>query len=167
MHSSMVNPSRPAELGLPFASPHDGQGTAHDHALHISALGHGALITTPSDLALFTIEIMRSWQGRSERILSRAATRDMLAPKCPIDMFGINGQGLSFFLVSGENTRYFVAMGSNWPGTFCALAANPQSGHGAVIMANAEIGGLLCMEIFAALALEYDWPSLTPAAQAG
>jgi CubicO group peptidase (beta-lactamase class C family) len=162
MRSSMVMPSRPAELGIPFASPHDGEGSARDHALHETALAQGALITTPSDLALFTIEIIRSWQGRSGRLLSQAMTRDMLDPKCPIDIFGINGQGLSFFLVSGENTRYVVAMGSNWPGTFCAVIAHPESGHGAVIMTNAESGGLLAMEVLASLALEYNWPALTP-----
>jgi CubicO group peptidase (beta-lactamase class C family) len=162
MHTSMLMPSRPAELGIPFASPHDAEGNARDHALHVTALAQGALITTPSDLALFTIEIMRSWQGHSSQILSQAMTRNMLDPKCPIDIFGINGQGLSFFLVSGENTRYFTALGSNWPGTFCAVVAHPESGHGAVIMTNAEIGGFLAMELLAALALEYDWPVLIP-----
>ncbi|MFC1583362.1 serine hydrolase domain-containing protein [Candidatus Neomarinimicrobiota bacterium] len=167
MRSSMVMPSRPAELGLPFASPHDGEGTAHDHSLHETALAHGALITTPSDLARFTIEIMHSWQGRSRRILSQGMAQDMLDPKCPVDVFGINGQGLGFFLISDEHTRYFVAMGSNWPGTFCAVVANPESGHGAVIMSNAQLGAYLAMELLAALALEYDWPTVTSAAAPG
>jgi CubicO group peptidase (beta-lactamase class C family) len=69
-------------------------------------LAAAGLWTTPTDLAKFGIEIALSKNGKSNRVLSEAMTRQMLTPQ-------IGDVGLGPFLGTGGNPNEFDHAGSN------------------------------------------------------
>jgi len=140
------------------AWPHDAEGILREPGMCPTALAHGGLMTTPSDLALFTIELMRAYNGLSERLLSKEMARRMFTKVLDLDpaMFGIPlGEGLGVFLNGEEDNLVFAHPGSNSPGMNCWLFGYPRTGRGAVIMTNGAGGELLAMEIISAVSREY------------
>ncbi|MBI3449944.1 MAG: serine hydrolase [Acidobacteria bacterium] len=109
------------------------------------------LWTTPSDLALFEIEIETSALGRSHKVLSTDMTRQMLTRQAGhwglgLDL-GIEGEASSFNH-SGWNDGYRSF-----------LIAFSQTGQGAVVMTNGDSdGGRFVLEIIRSIADEYEWP---------
>jgi len=65
-----------------------------------SAFAHGGLTTTPADLAVFAHEIIRAYQGQSDRVLSQASARRLLHRELDLDprMFGIPSDFICFSL---------------------------------------------------------------------
>lgn len=61
----------------------DGQPLAGDR-LHFPLLAAGGLWTTPSDLAIFAIEIMNAYRGTSDRLLNQTTAGQMLSPQIAI-----------------------------------------------------------------------------------
>ncbi len=122
--------------------------------MHLTALAHGGLTTTPTDLARFTNEIMLSYQGESELILSQETVRRLFHKELDLDprMFGLPiAEGLGV-LVLGEGEDLAVAHpGSNLPGLNCWLIGWPEQGTGAVVMTNGAKGEVLAMEIIPAI----------------
>jgi hypothetical protein len=119
-------------------------------------------VTTPSDLALFTCELMRAYQGLSSRLLSQQMACQMLHKALDLDpqMFGLPlGEGLGVMLYSTGRNLVFAHPGSNLPGTNCWLIGNPNVGKGAVVMTNGAMGEVLAMEIISAIIREYGWPN--------
>jgi len=116
----------------------------------------GGLWTTPSDLARFAIEIMRSRAGQSNKVLSQEMVNQMLAPQ--IDMEGPSRMGLGFPLQGEGQGLLFWHTGGNDPGFLSLLIAFPESGQGAVIMTNGTRGQELASEIVSSIAEEYGWP---------
>ncbi|MDH4270491.1 MAG: beta-lactamase family protein [Candidatus Aminicenantes bacterium] len=149
------------DLQAKEAIPHDAEGKAGEPAMHPTALAQGGLMTTPSDLARFTIELMQAYQGRSAKILSQEMAKQMFQPAVAMDP-QILGPGLSDGLgvfIRGSGPGFaFLHPGDNYPGSSCWLVGVPDTGQGAVIMTNGAKGNLLAMEIMAALAKEYGWP---------
>jgi CubicO group peptidase (beta-lactamase class C family) len=159
-NSTVVHPLN-ADFRSNVALPHDGEGNSYDRPQHPTALGHGALVTTPADLALFTIELIRAYKGKSNRIISQKTAKKMFSAQLELDpnqFFGFSGQGLGVFLMGAGDNFYFTYPGHNAPGATCMLIASPNTGKGAVIMTNGVNGLQLSMEILAALGDEYDWP---------
>ncbi len=145
------------------ARPHDTKGEPKDWFIQENAVGHGGLWTTPSDLARFTIEIMKSFKSSSDKILSQKSQEEMFKKEMefpPKQFFGITGQGLGVFIIDDEENMYFTHPGTNNPGAVCALIGNPESGDGAVIMSNGIGAELLHLEILAGIAAEYNWPKI-------
>ena len=103
------------------------------------------LWSTPSDLARFTIEIGKSMEGRSNRILLRASVDRMLREEQ-------KPYGLGFAL---DGTRF--AHGGVDEG-FQSELMSTRDGHGAVVMTNSDHGGQLAQEIIEAIAAVYQWP---------
>jgi len=159
--STFAYPLEPA-LQAREAMPHDETGAAGEHRMHHTALAHGGLMTTPSDLALFAVELMRAYQGKSERILSQDMARQMLHGELDLDpgVFGgiALGEGLGVFLRGKGQGFSFLHPGSNLPGTTCWLEACPASGQGVVIMANGAQSELLSFEILSPVISGYQWP---------
>ncbi|HVG33001.1 MAG TPA: serine hydrolase [Pyrinomonadaceae bacterium] len=112
------------------------------------------LWTTPTDLARFIIEILESRQGRSQKVLSRAVTNQMLTPQ-------IEGNGLGLLVAGQGRTARFSFNGSN-VGFKCYMVAYMESGQGAVVMTNSENGAALVLEILRSIAKEYGWPDFQP-----
>jgi hypothetical protein len=127
--------------------------------MHLTALAHAGLTTTPTDLAKFTNEIMLAYQGKSEKMLTQEMTRRMLHKEFDLDprMFGIQfSEGLGVLLMGEGKDQLFTHPGSNLPGLNCWLIAWPERGTGAIVMTNGAEGEVLAMEIIAAIIIEYN-----------
>jgi len=127
--------------------------------MHRSAFAHGGLTTTPTDLAVFAHEIMRAYQGQSDRILSRESARRLLHRELELDprMFGIPlGEGLGVLLTGEGVDLVFTHPGSNLPGLNCWLIGWPERGTAVVVMTNGAQGEVLAMEVVAAFHRVYN-----------
>ncbi|MFW9826342.1 MAG: serine hydrolase domain-containing protein [Candidatus Thorarchaeota archaeon] len=133
-----------------MASPHDLNGEAKETGLHHTALAQGGLLSTPTDLAKFMLELMKAYQGKSNRILSSALVKNMLTPIVtlnPVQFFGLTGQGFGIFLIEKEKTLNFINTGQNLPGMNSVIKGNPLNGHGVAIMSNGRRGDILNLEV--------------------
>jgi CubicO group peptidase (beta-lactamase class C family) len=158
--STMVYPLD-AKARAHEAMPHDEKGQVGEPSLPPSALAQGGLLTTPTDLARLTIELMNAYQGRSSLLLSQKTVRQMFHKEADIDprIFGFPvGQGLGVMLRGKGKDFSFAHPGANYPGTTCWLVGYPELGKGAIIMANGVNGDMLSLEILPAISNEYGWP---------
>ncbi|MGB8952560.1 MAG: serine hydrolase domain-containing protein [Candidatus Aminicenantales bacterium] len=149
------------ELQAKEAMPHDAERRIGEPALPPTALAHGGLMTTPSDLAIFTVELMRAYKGLSNRLLSKEMTHQMFRKELDLDpsMFGVPlSEGLGMILFGEGEDLVFAHPGSNFPGMNCWLVGYPETGRGAVIMTNGAKGEILAMEIISAINREYSQP---------
>jgi CubicO group peptidase (beta-lactamase class C family) len=141
------------------AWPHDSQGILWKPSMCPTALAHGGLMTTPSDLALFGVELMRAYNGRSDRLMSQDMARRMFTKVLDLDpatMGGLPvGQGLGVFLYGEGDNLVFLHPGGNSPGMNCWLFGYPKTGNGAAIMTNGADGEILALEIISALNREW------------
>jgi CubicO group peptidase (beta-lactamase class C family) len=129
------------------------------------------LWTTSSDLARFAIEIARSKQGESNRVLSETIVREMLKVQMPrVEEIALGNEqhrdrmGLGFFL--GDDTRpdLFGHIGDD-EGFQAMLFMFGDSGQGVAIMANSENGILLGDYLIENIAREYGWHGYVPPAR--
>jgi CubicO group peptidase (beta-lactamase class C family) len=112
------------------------------------------LWTTASDLARFGIEIMKSAEGRSSRVLSREIVDQMLTKQS-------GDYGLGFGL-EGPYAAPRFSHGGVDEGFEAMLVCLRASGKGAVVMTNAQGGMALAREILLGIAAEYGWPDYQP-----
>jgi hypothetical protein len=143
--------------------PHDANGTPYERDMNATIKAHGDLLTTPRDLAKFTIELMKAYEGIPNSLFSRETAHEMLAVAWSIDpseFYGLTGLSYGFgSMLLGENEAFcFMHFGSNNPGTSCVLIGNPATGMGAAIMTNGAQGLLLVTQMVASISLAYDWP---------
>jgi CubicO group peptidase (beta-lactamase class C family) len=158
-HSTFVYPLAP-EQQANEAVPHDAEGKAHEPQIGPPAVAHGDLLTTPADLALFTNELMRAYQGSkaAKGLLSKDMVRQMFRKERDLDpkMFGMPMQiGLGAILFGTGDHFVFAHPGSNLPGMNCWLLGYPETGRGIVIMTNGVKGEILALEIISAFNREY------------
>jgi CubicO group peptidase (beta-lactamase class C family) len=113
-------------------------------------IGATPLWTTPTDMARFGIELMRSYQGISNRLLSSAMAREMLTPQP-------GGFGLGFILVDDGGDRFHAMHAGANEGYRTLLVLYPERGEGAVIMTNGDRGDQLALELMRSLAREMGW----------
>jgi CubicO group peptidase (beta-lactamase class C family) len=141
------------------AMPHDAEGISREPGMHQTALAHGGLMTTPTDLAAFTLEMIRSYQGKSEKILSQRTTKQLFTIECEIDQKKTPlpfSEGLGVFLMGEGKDLAFTHPGENGPGFTSWLIGWPERGTGVVIMTNGIQGHSLSMEIISAIHREYN-----------
>ena len=141
------------------AMPHDEEGNSRKPAMHLTALAHGGLTTTPTDLAKFIIELMLSYQGKSDKILSQEMAMHLFTKQCEIDkeQFPLPfDEGLGVFLMGEGKDLLFTHPGNNYPGLNCWPIGWPERGTGAVIMGNSGMYGRLNLEIITAINKEYN-----------
>lgn len=118
-------------------------------------LGAGAgLWTTPSDLARFAIEIQKSFLGESNKVLSGKMVQEMLTRRIGPSGLGLMVKG------EGESLLFFHSGGNVGYRTF--LCAYAETGKGAAIMTNSDVGMMLYQEILRAIARVYGWPDFAP-----
>ena len=143
-----------AERDRNAARAHNGRGGAMNAKWHVyPELAAAGLWTTPTDLAKFAIEVQRSAVGESNRVLSRAATMEMLTP------VGVGAYAVGFSIARRGEGWYFSHGGSNW-GFRCLLIAHRVKGYGFAVMTNANRGGDVMGEIMERIQLAYAWDSL-------
>jgi CubicO group peptidase (beta-lactamase class C family) len=147
--STYEQPLPPASVGL-AASGTYAFGNVVAGKRHVyPEMAAAGLWTTPTDLAKFAIEIALSKQGKSNRVLSAAMTREMLKPQ-------IENVGLGFFLGEGKNADQFGHDGAD-EGFQAMLTMFADSGQGVAIMANSDNGIAVGEELLASIAKEYAW----------
>jgi len=155
MTSSIYAVPLPEDLRSRAATAHSSLGNPAPGKWHeLVCMGAGGgLWTTPSDLARFAIEIMRSRAGQSNKVLSQEMVNQMLAPQ--IDMDDYNRMGLGFGLGGEGQDPLFWHTGGNAPGFLSLIIAFPERGLGIVVMTNGNAGDSLYDEILMSVDIEY------------
>ncbi len=151
------------ELQTRMIYPHNQNGTVFEPHVGLSpaVFGCGGLITTSSDIAKFAVELMKTYQGISNKIVSPSMVKQMLSHNLTLDSlwnYSSTGQGLGIFLVEKEDDFFFTHRGGGEPGSSSLFMANPKSGHGVAMMANSNVGHQLFESIKFTLANKYEWP---------
>jgi CubicO group peptidase (beta-lactamase class C family) len=143
-----------AERDKNAARGHDRSGAARSVKWHVyPELAAAGLWTTPTDLARFGIEIQKSLQGRSNRVLSRAMATEMATP------VGVGPFAVGMQIGKTGEGWYLSHGGSNW-GFQCLLLVHKIKGYGFAAMANSDSGGRLIGELQQRIAAAYKWDSL-------
>jgi CubicO group peptidase (beta-lactamase class C family) len=155
MTNSLYAAPLPAELESRAASAHTADGTMIKGRWHVyPELGPAALWTTPTDLLKWAIAIADARAGRSRAILSDTMAKRMLTvEKAPT--------GLGPFL-EGSGRGFRFGHGGDNAGFHADLVYFPETGQGAAIMTNGDLGQQLITEIKLAIAAEYGWPDAGP-----
>jgi hypothetical protein len=126
------------------------------------AVTPGGLTTTPGDMSILVIEVMKAWQGNSTKVISPKISR-LLTEKqieIPIQAFGIPmSNGLGAFILNTTDEVTFFHQGHSYPGSTFIIFAFPALGKAGIIGANGNLGDRLYLEILASLAIEYKWPA--------
>lgn len=125
----------------------------------------GGLWTTPTDLAKLAIEVALESRGVSHRVLSAQTAQRMVTPQWTSGVLNILGtsddpdrMGFGFFV--GAHHR-FGHIGGN-VGYQATMVMFANSGDGAVIMTNSDIGLHAGNEVLNAIAKAYGWNYTAP-----
>ncbi|MBB5343379.1 CubicO group peptidase (beta-lactamase class C family) [Edaphobacter lichenicola] len=148
-HSNYQHPLNIALLPK-VARPVDGNGKPIEGGPHTyPEMAAAGLWTTPTDLALWIIEMQHSLAGRANHVLSTEMTRTMLTPVKSDYGLGVGLQataGKKSFSHSGGNEGYR------------AFYIGYEDGDGAVVMTSGNNGGNLMMDLIRSVAQVYGWP---------
>lgn len=124
-------------------------------------LGAAGLWSTSTDLARFTLWLIKGAKGDVAPV-QRAVASEMLEPQR--DLAGKdfitpagNRTGLGLVLEGEGASLRFSHSGSN-PGQKSFMIGFPETGQGAVVMANSDTSPALIQEILRSIAAEYRWP---------
>jgi len=157
MACSSYHQPLPQDLRALSASEHtlDGkpvEGGRANFPFHAAA----SLWTTPGDLAVFMIDLMKAYQGETGHLLSPQMAQLMLSPQIEmLDHPYSDAYGLGVELQS--TTQGVTHTGGTW-GSCSIIWFYPQTGKGAVVMINSANGSLLRFEILLSIAAAYGWP---------
>jgi CubicO group peptidase (beta-lactamase class C family) len=136
------------------ARAHSRTGTRMGDPWHVYPEHAAAgLWTTPTDLAKFLIEVQKTLQGQSTRVLTRANMLEMVTP------VGVGPFAVGFQIGKSGEGWYFMHGGSNW-GFQCNMMAHRIKGYGFAIMTNADSGGALAQELGTKIQQLYKWDTL-------
>jgi hypothetical protein len=158
MNDSSFEQPLPAEKAKLTAAGHSWARLPVKERWHIyPEMAAAGLWTTPSDLARFALGVQEAATGKSGKILSRQMARQMLTEQK--NTYGL-GVGLD-----GSGTSLRFSHGGRDEGFDAGLIAYAETGHGAVIMINANDNSRMIAQIMEAIARDYHWPeypSFTP-----
>lgn len=110
----------------------------------------GSSWATPSDLARFYIDLMLTYSGQSEKIISQEMVVEMLTPQ-------IGNRGLGPWVVDDGGDLFHFAHEGHTDGYKSFVVCYPKKGQGLVIMTNSDAGDALYNEILNSVTQEYDW----------
>lgn len=153
-HSTFEQPL-PEAYAAGAATAHRSNGEPVPGRWHIyPELAAAGLWTTTSDLARVVVEVLRSYAGESNAVLSVKMTRQMLTP--PMGWYG-----LGFFIIETEGWTRFQRPGWN-EGYHSFMGGCISTGQGIVWMTNGENGKLLGLEVMRALSKVFGWLGFEP-----
>lgn len=153
MKHSMFAQPLPSSYAADAATGYQGDGSPLPGRYYTyPELAAAGLWTTPSDIALLCIELMKARQGQTHRLLEPATAREMLSLQ-------MKPSGLGFQLREGD-AQWFLHTGTN--AGFQSLLLFNFAGNGVVIMTNSDSGMILIHEIVSTLALAYKWTDFYP-----
>jgi CubicO group peptidase (beta-lactamase class C family) len=156
MTGSTYEQPLPARFADRAARAHDRTGKRMGDPWHVYPEHAAAgLWTTPSDLARFAIEVQKSLNGQSNRVLSQTTIQEMVTP------VGVGPFAVGFQIEKQGEGWYFGHGGSNW-GFQCDLLAHRAKGYGVVIMTNGDNGGQLIVELRRRIQQDYKWDVFDP-----
>jgi CubicO group peptidase (beta-lactamase class C family) len=151
MTESTYQQPLPGDRKLLAATPYNANGTPVAGGPHTyPEMAAAGLWTTPTDLARYAIEVQHSLVGKSNLVLSAQMTRHMLTP-------GQGGWGLGPEIHGSATDPLFLHRGVD-AGFECLMVAYVKRDEGAVVMTNAQGGGVLAAEVMRSIAAEYKWP---------
>jgi CubicO group peptidase (beta-lactamase class C family) len=156
MHRTFYFPRLPEALEENAALAHLADGSPVAGGYHIyPEFGAGAgLWSTPLDLARFVVGIQDSYTGRPGGLLGRDTAIEMLKQR-------MGPHGLGFMVVS-KSGEVALSHGGGNLGYRNLLFAYAETGKGAVVMTNSDVGDNICSEILRAIAVVYGWPDYQP-----
>ncbi|GAB3925183.1 serine hydrolase domain-containing protein [Larkinella terrae] len=112
------------------------------------------LWTTPSDLARYVIEIQKSVQGKSNRLISKKMADQMMTKH--LDQYGLGpmmqNEGDSMLFIHGGTNNGFRSL----------YAAQVYHGNGVVIMTNSDNGFTIIYELLRSVSKAYGWNFYNP-----
>ncbi|MGY3617748.1 serine hydrolase domain-containing protein [Bradyrhizobium sp. USDA 10063] len=158
--SSFEQPA-PSALTERAAKSHPWNGVETPGGYHVyPEMAAAGLWTTAADLALLSVEIMRTLKSRSSKLgLTPETVSSMLRPQLPDQEIGQDFVGLGWFCFGKDETFRFGHDGGNH-GYLATMRMLPEIGKGVVAMVNSIQGWMLGSEITAAVGREYSWPAL-------
>ncbi len=134
-----------------ISAAYDGEGGMIDGLWHnYPEQAAAGLWTTPSDLAMYCIEIQKIANGKENGILKSSTVNEMLTKHD-------NDWGLGPSLKFDQDSLMFSHGGKN-AGFTNNMVAYAYLGHAVIIMTNADNGGSLIHEVQNAIEEVYDWP---------
>ena len=153
-HSTYDQPL-PESLRKNAATPYRGDGKPVEGGAHTyPEMAAAGLWTTPTDLAIYAIEVEQSLAGKANHVLSADMTRQMLTP-------GMGRWGLGLSIGGSDADPYFTHGGAN-EGFRNNFAAYEKNGEGVFVMTNGDNGGQIADEVMHSVANEYQWPDFKP-----
>jgi CubicO group peptidase (beta-lactamase class C family) len=142
----------PDDLAQTAASGHRADGSAIPGGWHTyPEMGPGgSWWATPSDMARLYVDLMMTYTGQSEKIISQEMSVEMLTPQ-------IEDRGLGPWIDDeGGDLFYFAQPGHN-DGFKSFVVGYPKRGQGLVIMTNSDVGDEMYYEVLNSINHEYGW----------
>ncbi len=158
VHSTFEQPLPEAWVAQAAVGHLEGERPVQGGWLLYPASAQGGLWTTPSDLANFSLALLRAREGMAGGFLSQELAGEMFTPRLGTRV------GLGLLLAGDGDALRFDQAGRN-EGFACRVVAFCASGRGAVVMTNWHYG-LLIDELIPSLADVYEWPALGSAGPA-
>lgn len=167
MNDSTYEEPLPGGLAAKAASGTLMSGAAVPGKWHVNPeMAAGGLWSTPTDLATLAIELALAAHGKANRVLDRSTARSILAPHWKDEVVNILGteqdpdqMGLGFFV--GKEKGRFGHIGGN-VGYQATLVMFEETGDGAVIMTNSDVGLLAGNALLNKIAEVYGWDYVAP-----
>ena len=152
MDASTFKYPLPENLASIAASGHQVDGRVIPGGWHTNPeMGTGGSSwATPSDMAKFYIDLMLTYTGQSENIISQEMAVEMLTPQ-------IENRGLGPWINDEGGDLYYFGHPGHTYGYKTYIVAYPKRGQGLVIMTNSEAGDALYNEILNSVTVEYGW----------
>lgn len=155
MYRSTFAQPLPPRLAKEAARGHHKDGTIVAGGWHVyPELAAAGLWTTPSDLARFALGVRAAYLGGGCGPLEQATAQEMLTVQQ-------GGYGLGPGLGGEGDSLLFAHPGGN-AGYRAFMLLHPVRGDGVAVMANADRGGGLNMELVRAVSHVYHWPFFKP-----
>jgi CubicO group peptidase (beta-lactamase class C family) len=157
MHQTTFKQPLPKDL-IKFASAgHKSNGEALEKKRYFFPhMAAGGLWKTTADYAKYIIELQKSNLGKSNKIISKDLTNEMLSPHASKQY----GLGVFMRKMHGE-INYFGHLGDS-RGFFAGFVSHLTNGYGAVVFTNGQNGANLIREITNGIANVYGWELYLP-----
>jgi CubicO group peptidase (beta-lactamase class C family) len=110
----------------------------------------GSWWATPSDMAKIYIDLMLTFTGQSENIISQEMAVEMLTPQ-------LEDRGLGPWIDEDGGDLFYFGHPGHTDGYKTYIVCYPQRGQGIVIMTNSNAGDELYYEILNSVNHEYGW----------
>ena len=152
MDTLTVNYPLPENLAPIAASGHRVDGSVIPGGWHTNPeMGTGgSWWATPSDMARLYIDLMLTYTGQSENIISTEMAVEMLTPQ-------IEDRSLGPWIGDEGGDLFYFAHPGHTDGYKSYVVGYPKRGQGLVVMTNSDAGDKLYYEILNSVNNEYGW----------